>query len=628
MSRELSETSGNGRALAIIGLTTLVGLVAAAIAAASTDAMDPFVFVADAGPLVRWSAMLVRVLRDLAAALTVGALLLAGAMVPTRPDDEARETAFRVAGRAAYVWAVAALAGIVVTFADAIGVPLTDPALGGELLRSAWSFDTTRIGVLSAMGALLVASSTVLVAPTARSALGLAALAAFAVGILGLASHTGVSADHETSVNAMAVHLVGAVVWVGGLLGLVVLRAALGSALTTVARRFSSVAVVAFIAVGVSGALAATTRLSSWGDLLAPYGLLIIVKALALVALGVAGWWHRRSTLVALDESPSTRGFFRLVGSEVVLMGLAFGIATALARSAPPQPEEMPDPSPALALTGFPSPAPPTDLGWLATWRVDWLFLTLALVAIGLYAAGLVGLRRSGRPWPGIRTVAWVLGWLLFVWATSGPLAVYGRVAFSWHVGLVLVEALVVPVLLVLGAPLGLALATLSARDDGTIGPRELVEGLGRSRFARVIRNPAAAATVLLLSLWALLGTALLELTLTTHTGHVASTMWFMFVGASFVWSVTRAGPAPLVVLSVVLLVHVAAGLWLSRSTAQIAPDFFGTLRLSWITDPLADQQGAGILYALLTPVASALLVSVPRRWWAPDQKEADALDQ
>jgi putative copper resistance protein D len=594
--------------------------------------MDPFVFVADAGPLVRWSALLVRVIRDLAAALTVGALLLAGAMVPTTPDADAstrtpRDTAFRVAGRAAYVWAVAALVGVVVTFADAIGMPLTDPALGGELLRSAWSFDTTRIGVFSAMGALLVASSTVLAAPTPRNAVWLAALAAFAVGILGLASHTGVSADHETSVNAMGVHLVGGVVWVGGLLGLVVLRPALAGALTTAARRFSSVALVAFVAVGVSGVLAATTRLSAWGDLLAPYGLLIVVKALAFVVLGVAGWWHRRSTLVVLDESPSGRAFFRLVGGEVLLMGLAFGIATALARSAPPQPEEMPDPSPTLALTGFPAPAAPSDLTWLATWRTDWLFLAVGVIAIGLYAAGLVRLRRSGRAWPVRRTVVWVLGWLLFVWATSGPLGVYGRVAFSWHVALVLVEALVVPVLLVLGAPLGLALATLTARDDGTIGPRELVEGLARSRVARLTGNPVVAAALLLLSVWALLGTGLLELTQTTHTGHVLATVWCVVVGAVFAWSLTRPGSARLVVLSVVLVLHVVAGLWLSRNAEQIAPDFFGALHLPWVTDPLADQRRGGVLYVLLAVAASALLASVPRRRRAPDQGEVDGRD-
>lgn len=640
MSRPANQPSPNRRAHAVVGLAALVGLVAAALAATSTDAMAPLVFVADAGPLVRWSALLLRVIRDLAAALTVGALLLAGAMIPTTPADRGsprapRATAFMVAGRAAYLWAVAGMVGVVVTFADAAGMRLTDPALGGELLRTAWLLDTTRIGVISALCALVVASTIVVVAPTAKSALWLGVLALIGVGILGLASHTGASADHETSVNAMGVHLVGAVIWVGGLAALVVLRPGLDGTLTTVARRFSSVALWAFIAVGASGVLAATTRLATWRDLLAPYGLLIVIKALAFVALGVAGWWHRRSALAALEGSPSGGVFSRLVSGEVVLMGLAFGIATALARSAPPEPQEVHDPSPALALTGFPAPAAPTDLAWLGTWRVDWLFLAVGLVAIGLYAAGLVGLRRAGHAWPARRTVAWVLGWLVFVWATSGPLGIYGRVAFSWHVGLVLVEALVVPVLLVLGAPLGLALAALTARDDGTFGPREVVEGLARSRASVVIGNPVAAGALLILGLGSLVGTGLLELTLTTHSGHLIATAWSMLVGAAFAWSIICPSPpgdgrSPsgsrepgrrsgmdggdgrrLVVLLVVSVLHVVAGLALSRSTQLLAPDFFRTLHLPWVTDPLADQQRGGALYGLLALVASITLVMV-----------------
>ena len=63
------------------------------------------------------------------------------------------------------------------------------------------------------------------------------------------------------------------------------------------ARRFSSVALWCFVALGISGVLTATTRLGSWGDLATPYGVLVLVKVAALTLLGLAGAWHRRVTL-------------------------------------------------------------------------------------------------------------------------------------------------------------------------------------------------------------------------------------------------------------------------------------------------------------------------------------------
>ena len=76
----------------------------------------------------------------------------------------------------------------------------------------------------------------------------------------------------------------------------------------------------------------------------------------------------------------------------------------------------------------------------------------------------MIRLRRRGDAWPVLRTVTWVVGWLLFIYATNGVLGIYGRVAFSWHMTLHMIEAMVVPIFLVLGAPVTLALRTLRPR--------------------------------------------------------------------------------------------------------------------------------------------------------------------
>ncbi len=261
----------------------------------------------DAGPVVRWALPLVRVVHDVAASLTIGSLLLAATMIPGRtraesaaPDEPRRAAAFRVATAAAFVWAVAGAVGVVFTFADAAGMPLSDPSFGSNLAGSVWSIETLRVGLLSSIAAFVVAS----VAAVARArsvAVALTALSALGLLVLGLAGHAGGSADHETAVNALAAHLLSAAVWVGGLLALIVLRGPLGESLGVVVRRYSTVALWCFVTLGVSGVMSATTRLGSWSDLATPYGVLVLIKVVAFSALGVAGVVHRRVTLDRID---------------------------------------------------------------------------------------------------------------------------------------------------------------------------------------------------------------------------------------------------------------------------------------------------------------------------------------
>src|SRR6476469_5162112 len=302
----------SGAPLVVAGVVT-VGLVASVLAARYTGAADPLPGgLTDAGPVVRWSLPLVRVVHDVAASLTIGSLLLAATMIPGRTRAESaaldaprRAAALRVATAAAFVSAVAGAVGVVFTFADAAGMPLSDPLFGQNLTGSVWSIEPLRVGLISTVVAFVVAS----VAAVARSravALALTVLSAFALLVLGLAGHAGGSADHETAVNAIAAHLLSAAVWVGGLLALIVLRRALGDALGVVARRYSAVALCCYVTLGVSGVMSATTRLGSWSDLATPYGVLVLVKVLAFAVLGVAGVWHRRVTLDRIDAMDGT----------------------------------------------------------------------------------------------------------------------------------------------------------------------------------------------------------------------------------------------------------------------------------------------------------------------------------
>lgn len=584
------------------------GLLASVLAVKSTGAAEPLVFVSDAGPLVRWSAPLLRVLHDLAAALTVGGLVVD--VVVTRAP-----ALRRVIGGGAVVWAVAALGGVLLTFADAAGLPLGSAGFVDAFVLNAWALDPTRIGLISAAGAAAVAALA-LTAKTLTLARAASALttALLSLAVLGLASHTGTSSDHETSVNSMAVHIIAAAIWLGGLLALVILRPrGLGDPEEAV-RRWSTIALWCFVAVALSGALAATTRLGAWSDLGTPYGGLVLVKVALLGALGIAGWLHRRSMIRRLADAAS--GFWRLVVGELAVMAVALGVGSALTRSAPPVPEEVLDPTPTLALTGFPAPPAPTGWSWLLTWRTEWLVLTLAVVAIGTYAAGLVALRRSHRAWPGWRTAAWISGWAMLVAVTSGAPGVYGRVALSWHVAAVVVELLVAPVLLVMGDPMRLCTEATQRRDDGTVGPRELVAGLTGSAAADLLRHPGVAAGLGVLALLALVLGPGLEWTLWTHPGHVITMLGLPVLGVvalSAIADSQRRGQRRAVFGAVAALgtVIVLMGLALVLGSRPLAQDFFVTLQLPWLSDLLAEQRRAGWTLVSVGGIGVGLLVAL-----------------
>ncbi|MGW5241591.1 cytochrome c oxidase assembly protein [Monashia sp. NPDC004114] len=628
----------------VVAGVVVVGLLACVVAARFTGATQPLEGgLVDAGPVVRWALPLVRVVHDVAASLTVGSLLLAATMIPgasraatIAPDEPRRGAALRLATAAAFGWAVAGTVGLVLTFADAAGIPLSDPGFGDKLAAAVWGIDTLRVALISALAAFVVASGAA-VARSRGVAMWLAVLASFGVLVLGLAGHAGGSSDHETAVNAIGAHLLSASVWVGGLLSIVVLARSLGPALGVVARRFSMVALWCFVTLGVSGVMSASTRLGTWSDLGTPYGILILVKVVAFVALGVAGAWHRRITLDridALDRGDSTRTslFVRLAVVETLVMGLAFGVATALARSEPPVPETVPNPSAALALTGYPAPIAPTAASWLTAWRVEWLFLATALLAVGLYLAGVIRMRRRGDAWPVLRTVSWVAGWLLFAYATNGVLGIYGRVAFSWHMTLHMTEAMVVPILLVLGAPVTLALRTLKPRTDGTLGPRELVLAVVHSRVFAVLGNPVFAAAFFFMSLVVFYWTGLFELALTTHTGHLLMTAHFILTGYLFAWVLVGIDPGPkrwspalrLIVLFATIAFHAFFGVAMITGTTLLGGDFFTTIAIPWVPDALADQRfGGGVAWAIGELPSLVLALIVAMQWFQADRAEA-----
>ncbi|ABS05738.1 putative copper resistance protein D [Kineococcus radiotolerans] len=612
----------------------LAALAVLLTALALAGGLTPSAF-GDPGALVRYGLPVARTVHDLAAALAVGGFAIATFLLPQPSDAFTR--AVRVGGVAAGVWAVAALVVLLLTAVDVIGAAPGGAGFGAQFAQFAQSIDLGRAllvtTVLAAVAATVGAAAT---GPTG-AAWG-TAVSLIALLPLSLSGHASGSASHETAVSSLAMHLIGVTVWVGGLAAVLLVAPLTGRSagpakgrravdLPTLAARYSTVALWCFAAVALSGVLNASVRLGGWSGLASPYGALVIAKVVALVALGALGVWHRRRTIPLLADRP--RAFLRIAAGELVLMGAATGLGVALSRSPTPVPDDDPASSPAEDLLGEPLPGPLTVGRWFTETSPDLLWLTIGgLVLVG-YLLGVRRLRARGDAWPVGRTVWWVLGCLALLFVTSGGPAAYGRTAFSTHMLQHMLLTMVVPPMLVLGAPVTLALRVLPARRDHSRGAREWLLEVVHSRYFALVGHPLVAAALFAGSLIVFYYSPLFELALRTHVGH--ELMMVHFLGTGYLFASVLIGvdpgahrpayPLRLILLLATMAFHAFFGVALMQGTALLAADWFS--RIAPGTDLLADQQrGGDIAWGIGEVPTIVLVLGVAIGWSRSDTRE------
>jgi len=624
----------------IVGVGVGVGLAVLIAALVYTGSAAPPPL-GDPGPLVRWGLPVLTLIWQVAAVMTVGLLGLAAFLMPERGTTDRRATALRYAVRTGAVWVAAGAVSLLFTFAELVGAPPTSWRVLAQFNAFVFSIETTRVLGISVLGAIVVTAG-VSVARTRATMAWLTALGLCAIVVNALSGHAASAVSHEAAVNAMGFHLLGVSVWVGGFLGLVLMRPHLVGRghddFAVTVQRYSVLALWAYVAVALSGLQSALLRVGGLAGATTAYGLLVLLKAAILAGLGVIGWQQRRSVAARLRSPDTADGAFaRLAALEVTLMVAATGLAVALSRTVPPDARTIPPQDIVTSLTGFPDPGPPTTADWFLTWRIDGLFLTVALLAIGLYVAGVWRLRRRGDHWPWLRTASWIAGWLLFVYATSGAPGIWGRVLFSTHMVMHMMVAMFVPLLLVPGAPVTLALRALKARKDKTWGPRELILQITHSRANRALTNPVVAAALFFVSLALFYYSPAFELALTTHSGHLLMMAHFLITGYLFTWVLIGIDPGPrrwhplllLTVLFVTVSFHAFFGVILTGTDTLLAPSFYGQLNLMWLTDPLADQQTAGeIAWGVGEAPTLILALLVARNWVRSDRAETRRKDR
>jgi cytochrome c oxidase assembly factor CtaG len=328
--------------------------------------------------------------------------------------------------------------------------------------------------------------------------------------------------------------------------------------------------------------------------------------------------------------------FARLAAVELLVMALAFGLAAALSRTAPPA-AGAPTSDLVESLTGYPMPAAPTPGSWLTAWQPDLLWVLVGgLAAVG-YLAGIAKLYRRGDSWPVMRTLVFLLGLTGLIYVTCGWPAVYGRVSFSAHMIMHMALSMIVPPLLVLGAPVTLALRVLPARPDGTRGAREWILAALGSRFLQVISWAPIAALLFAGSLIAFYYSDAFELSLTTHVGHELMTAHFLLVGYLFAWVLIGVDPGParpgyplrLVMLFATMAFHAFFFLAVMNGEAVLQPHYFELLNRPWGRPLLLDQQyGGGIGWGIGEAPTLMIALVLAYQWFKADERDARRYDR
>lgn len=631
------------RAPEIILLASLpLAVVAMTLALSLTGELSTAPLLSDPGETVTRGLPIARVIHDAAASVTIGLLIAATFLLPGQrivPGvvSFSQSKAIRLAAWSAAVWLAAGVAVLVFTAANSIGAPISSPTFAKTFVYYATELELGQTLVFS-LACVLAVFCIIIFGRRLAWIAAATAIAVFALLPLSLSGHAAGSDEHANAVNSLAIHLIGVTAWVGGLVAVILLRRKVGSELGAVVSRYSVLAGWAFGAVAFSGIVNASLRLAGPADLLTPYGVLLIVKIVALLLLGFAGLWHRLRLIPRLQSNPSDRvAFIRIAVGEVVVMAVTMGVSVALARSQPPVSQEPVADDVRRRLLGFPYPPEVTPLRMFTEWHIDWVWAAFALVGAGWYIWGFTRLRARGDAWPVGRLIAWLSGCAALLFATSGGPAVYGQIHFSTHMLQHMALMMVIPPLLVLGGPILLALRTLPTRTDGGRGLREWILAVVHSRYLLLLSKPPVAGVLFAGSLIVFYYTGWFEWAMIAHQGHVLMTVHFLATGYLFFWVLIGIDPGPnragypfrIILLLATLAFHAFFGLAIMSSTTVLAAGWWAALGYTDVGQLLADQAvGGGIAWSVgeIPAVLAALIVV--SQWVRSDARAARRYDR
>jgi putative membrane protein/putative copper resistance protein D len=279
---------------------------------------------------------------------------------------------------------------------------------------------------------------------------------------------------------------------------------------------------------------------------------------------------------------------------------------------------------------------PPFTLGRGLEISVEPFFLIGGLVGLALYAWGVVRLVRRGDKWPVGRTIAFVIGVLTVLLVMCTKLNDYGMVMFSVHMVQHMVISMLSPILLLLGAPITLALRALPVAARGHKGPREWLLWVLHSRYMRIVTHPAFTIPLFIASLYGLYFTPIFDTLMGSKAGHIGMMVHFLAVGLVFFWPIMGVDPGPhrpgyimrMLELFAGMPFHAFFGIALMMGTQPMIGTYMHPPASLGI-DALADQEAAGgIAWAFSEIPSVVVLVALLFQWRRSEDREARRKDR
>jgi cytochrome c oxidase assembly factor CtaG len=284
-----------------------------------------------------------------------------------------------------------------------------------------------------------------------------------------------------------------------------------------------------------------------------------------------------------------------------------------------------------VALTpGYHGPPKLTFVHAFTEWTIDPWALAFVLLLGGLYLAGVRRVRRSGRPWPAGRIIAFCgLGLGFCVIATMSWVRVYSNYLFYVRSVQTILLLLLVPLFLAMGRPLTLAIQALPGA-----GPR--VEAGIRSQTAKVLTFPAITTMVLVITPFVLYFTSWYVAGFHSTVVRELTYLALMAPGFVFFWTLLRVDPVPKAYPYVVSLWVSGAevvgdailGLAVLADVHLIASSYYHAVAWPWGPSLSTSQVlGGGTLWVLGDIVGLPFFAAQFIQMMREDEAEAKVID-